>query len=278
MSTTTIITGTTHGIGLVTARELVRAGHTVVMLNRNSAIAQIVRDTMLQQSPNATVHSIQCDLASLASVRQAANQVREMAPRFDLLINNAGTVSMKHRMSIDGFELTFATNHLGPFLLTELLRPGINADGRIINVASCAHYPGTLDLGSVVNANARYVSVRAYRQSKLANVLHTFALARRLNNSGITVTCLHPGVIDSNLLPRWLRLIKPLVTKETFGIERGAQTTIKLALDSNIDHLHGKYVDEYQHIQPASALANDIALQEALWAASEQWTRAANSA
>jgi NAD(P)-dependent dehydrogenase (short-subunit alcohol dehydrogenase family) len=268
-----VITGTTHGIGLVTARALVRAGHSVVMLCRNLPAANTFRNTLHQQFPHCDVHVVQCDLASLASVRAAADVVLTKFPRLDQLINNAGIVSMRNRMSTDGFELTFATNHLGPFLLTELLHPTINSGGRILNVASCAHHAGTIDFGTIKAMPTRNNSLSAYRQSKLANVLHTFALARRLTHRGIYVACIHPGVINSNLLPPWLRLIKPWFSKQMFGIERGAQTTIQLALTEDISRFHGQYVNEYQQIEVASSLANSVALQEALWSASYEWTR-----
>lgn len=272
MSRIAVITGTTHGIGQVTARELAQAGCTVIMLCRNVPAAEAVRHDILQVAPGAHIHVVSCDLASLSSVRTAALTVRQQFEQIDLLINNAGMVSTRQRMSVDGFELVFATNHLGPFLLTELLRPAINASGRIINVASVVHYRGQLDLDSVTNPKARYRSIAAYAQSKLANVLHTFALAQRLKDTSITVNCLHPGVVASNLLPRWLRIIKPLFTPVTFDNERGAQTTLTLALSDSVVNISGQYFNEYGVPQTASSLANNISLQESLWSASEQWT------
>jgi NAD(P)-dependent dehydrogenase (short-subunit alcohol dehydrogenase family) len=175
-------------------------------------------------------------------------------------------------MSADGFELTFATNHLGPFLLTELLRDRMVAGGRIINLASRAHYRGQLNLDEVADARARYSAVAAYARSKLANVLHTFALARRVAGAGVTANCGHPGVVATNLLPRWLRIVKPLISRPVFDAQRGARTTLYLALSDEARMLNGSYVDEHQHIQAASPLANDIQLQERLWEASARWT------
>src|SRR5262249_14554749 len=157
--------------------------------------------------PEAAVHAVRCDLASLASVRASAREVLGQFDRIALLINNAGIVSTRHQMSADGFELVFATNHLGPFLLTQLLLE--RGTGRIITVSSRSHYEGKLDLARITDPRARYGAREAYAQSKLANVLHTFALARRLARTGITANCLHPGVVATNLLPRWLRIIKP---------------------------------------------------------------------
>jgi NAD(P)-dependent dehydrogenase (short-subunit alcohol dehydrogenase family) len=256
----------------VTSRELARAGKTVVMLCRNVAAAGAVRDEILKEVPRAQVEVIRCDLASLASVREAASAVRRDYPPFGILVNNAGIVSTRRRTSADGFELTFATNHLGPFLLTALLSDHLDTAARIVMVASQVHFSGHLDLDSVTDGRARYRPTAAYARSKLANVMHTFALARRLGGRGISVNCLHPGVVTTNLLPPWLRVIKPLFTRETFDVERGARTTRYLALDQGVTGVTGRYFDEYQLPRPASTLANDVAMQEMLWTASAEWT------
>jgi NAD(P)-dependent dehydrogenase (short-subunit alcohol dehydrogenase family) len=269
-----VITGTTHGIGRVTSRELARAGKTVVMLCRDVRAASVVRDEIMRHSPRARVEVVRCDLASLASVREAAAAVRRDYPPLGLLVNNAGMVSTRHRTSVDGFELTFATNHLGPFLLTALLSNHLDKAARIIMTASRIHYRGRLDLAAVTDARARYGATAAYARSKLANVMHTFALARRMAGTGICVNCLHPGVVATNLLPRWLRVIKPLLTRVVFDAERGARTTVHLALDQSIAAATGRYFDEYQLPRAASPLANDVELQESLWNTSAVWTGA----
>jgi NAD(P)-dependent dehydrogenase (short-subunit alcohol dehydrogenase family) len=174
-------------------------------------------------------------------------------------------------MSVDGFELTFATNHLGPFLLTRLLLDRMSDAGRIISVSSRVHYQGKLDLARIADPKARYDSRGAYARSKLANVLHTFALARRLAATRVTANCLHPGVVATNLLPRWLQIIKPLISPVIFDAERGARTTLYLALSGDVTGVSGRYFDENQAVQPAAAVANDLELQEALWQASERW-------
>jgi retinol dehydrogenase 12 len=265
-----VITGTTHGIGRVTSRALARSRYTVVMLCRDYDAAIRERQAILAETPDAAVHGVRCDLASLRSVREAARTVRSDFGRIDLLINNAGMVSTRQRMSVDGFELTFATNHLGPFLLTQLLLDCMSDDGRIVTVASRVHYKGKLDLARIADPKARYGAQAAYAQSKLANVLHTFALARRLAATRITVNCLHPGVVATNLLPRWLQLIKPLISR-VIDAERGSRTTLFLAISSDVAGVSGRYFDENQAVQPAAAAANDVELQEALWQASERW-------
>jgi NAD(P)-dependent dehydrogenase (short-subunit alcohol dehydrogenase family) len=269
-----VITGTTHGIGRVASRELACAGKTVVMLCRDVTAAGAVRDEIRRHAPGARVEVVRCDLSSLASVREAAAAVRRDYAPIGLLINNAGMVSTRRRTSAEGFELTFATNHLGPFLLTALLSDHLDKAARIVMVASRSHFRGRLDLAAVTNARARYGATAAYAQSKLANVMHTFALARRMAGTDITVNCLHPGVVATNLLPRWLRAIKPFITPVMFDAERGARTSIYLALDPSVAGITGCYFDEYQLPHAASPLANDLELQESLWRMSAEWTRA----
>ena len=271
MADIAVITGTTHGIGRVTARELARAGYAVVMLCRNQPAALAVREEILRVVAGASIDVIPCDLASFTSVREAAASVLEHCSEIRLLVNNAGITTMRRQQSVDGFELNFATNHLGPFLLTELLRGRMAAPGRIINVASRVHLRGGLNLAGVRSLSGRFNPLAAYAQSKLANVLHTFALARRLAGTAVTVNCLHPGVVASNLLPSWLRVIKPLLSPQMFDLERGAQTTLYLALSDAVMHESGKYFDEFNAVQPALAASGDIALQEALWEASMRW-------
>ena len=267
-----VITGTTHGIGTVTSFGLARAGYTVVMLCRNIPAATALAQQIVQQAPGSDVQLVPCDLASLASVRAAAHEVLERHPRIDRLINNAGIVSTWHRFSVDGHELTFATNYLGPFLLTRLLLPALAPDARIINVSSKVHYRGRLDLDSVDNPRSGYNSIAAYSRSKLANVLDTFALARRFAGTGITVNCLHPGVVATNLLPGWLNFIRPLFRRSILTPEQCARTTLYLALDDRAGALHGEYLDEHQRVQPAATAAHDRLLQEQLLTRSARWT------
>ncbi len=271
MSGVALITGTTHGIGRVTSFELARSGARVLMLCRDVRAGEAVREEITSRVPAASVQVLACDLASLDSVRHCAASVRRESPRLRLLINNAGTVSVAHRMSVDGYELTFATNHLGPFLLTNLLSGHPEEGARIVNVASRAHFRGRMDLGDIDNPRARYHSAAAYARSKLANVLWTFALARRLAGSGVSVNCLHPGVVASNLLPWWLRLVKPFISRPIFDVERGAHTTLFLALAPEVAGQSGLYFDEYQVPRAASALARDVGVQESLWQTSSRW-------
>jgi NAD(P)-dependent dehydrogenase (short-subunit alcohol dehydrogenase family) len=273
LSEVAVITGTTHGIGRVTARELARAGRSVVMLCRDVHAGRIVREEILAELPRASLHVVECDLASLRSVREGAAVVRRDFPAIALLINNAGMVSVRHRRSVDGFELTFATNHLGPFLLTQLLLDRMTSTARIINVASRAHLRGRADFEAIADPRAPYHSVAAYARSKLANVVYTFALARRLSGTRLCTNCLHPGVVASNLLPLWLRIVKPLIST-VIDVERGSRTTLHLALSTSVAGMTGRYFDEHQNPTPASPLAADVEVQETLWRMSALWTGA----
>jgi NAD(P)-dependent dehydrogenase (short-subunit alcohol dehydrogenase family) len=266
-----VITGTTHGIGQVTAYELARAGLQVVMLCRDLEAGKAVRDDIMERVQHGAVAVLPCDLANLNSVRLCTDRIRHKFGRIQVLINNAGIVSMRHQLSVDGFELTFATNYLGPFLLTGLLLKHMEPTGRIVTVASKAHVQGRLDLDSVTDLYPRYSPTAAYARSKLANVLHSFALARHLAGTGITANCLHPGVVATNLLPRWVRAVKPLVSRVTFDPVRGARTTLKLALSDEVAGVSGQYFDEHGEAHCAAPMAEDIHLQARLWATSVRW-------
>lgn len=272
---TAVVTGSTHGIGLVTARELARAGWRVLMLVRDPALGAQVQAAIGAAAPGSRVEVVRCDLASLASVRAAADEVAQRAPRLQLLVNNAGTVSLRQAFTTDGFERVFAVNHLGPFLLTERLRPALAAGAQVINVASCVHAQATLDLGAVEGhaRHPRYRAQAAYAQSKLANVLHALALARQ----GVRANALHPGIVHTHLLPWWLDRLKPLVRRGMVDAAQGARSTLFLALDPRAAALSGAYVDERQRVVAPAPLARSQALQDALWAASERWVAPFNA-
>jgi len=271
------ITGTTHGIGTVTAREIARAGYTVVMGCRDSARGEAVRSDIVAVTGNADVHVLRVDLADQHSIRACAAALLERFAALHLLVNNAGMMSAKRVLTADGQESMFATNHLGPYLLTRLLLDRLRAcaPARIVVVASRAHMRSTLDLDDLPLAHG-FSAFSAYGRSKLANVLFTRALARRLAGSGVTVNCLHPGVVATNIVPsnspilRWLSpLAKPFMLSEA----RGARTSLKLALDATLDGVSGGYFDENGVAREPSAQARDDALGERLWAVSATLTQ-----
>ena len=271
MAPVAVITGTTHGIGRVTALGLASAGYHVVMLCRDLPASQRTAEGIRTQAPGATIDSVYCDLAQLDTVRVAADRIIENCPPPSLLINNAGIATLRSRRTAAGMDYNFAVNHLGHFLLTELLRPRLAPAARIIIVASRAHFRGALDLAAVADPHERIGATHSYARSKLANVMHCLALARRLAGSDRSVNCLHPGVVATNLLPGWLVRIKRLLGSTMFDAERGAATTLHLALSPDVAGTSGRYFDECGVAQASSALSQDVALQEALWQRSLAW-------
>ena len=270
-----LITGATSGIGAVTAREMANAGFHVVMACRDLTRATTVRDELRERCNTERIDILECDLASLASVRKTTETYLATWQRLDVLINNAGIMPLGFQRSEDGFELTFATNHLGPFLLTNLLLPLIeqSAPGRVVNVASRAHQRGVLDLESVAGDGSRHNDMRSYSHSKLANVMFTLALAQRLESHDVTCNCLHPGVVATNIIPQgnWLgiagKLLKPFMLSE----ERGAETSLFLALSDEVTGQSGGYYDEHKRLKQPSETAGDRDSQEYLWTKSSQW-------
>lgn len=256
------------------------------MLVRDVHAGERLREQLIAHTPGAQVAVLPCDLASLASVRAAAQTLCASSPggeparHIDRLIHNAGTVALRAQATVDGHERVFATNHLGPFLLNELLLDRLSPQARVIIIASCAHEqvrqlsPDALE--ALINPNTRPWRAReAYARSKLANLLWALALARRLTHDpagrGITVHAVHPGIVHTHLLPLWLRVLKPLVRRDMISAEEGARTPLHLALDPGAGALHGCYMDERQQWAMPSVLARDEALQDALYRASRRW-------
>jgi len=268
-----VITGTTHGIGRVTALEMARAGCRLIMLCRNEPLARDVAAQVRSAAPQARVDVLACDLAHLPTIRRAALVLRERFGPIDRLILNAGIATMSNQRTAAGLDLNFAVNHLGHFLLVELLRDQMAAGGRIITVASRAHFRGRLDLDAVADPAEKIRATASYARSKLANVLHSLALARQLEGSGVTANCLHPGVVATHLLPPWVQRIQRLVRRQMFDEQRGAQTTLHLALSGEVAACNGLYFDEEARPQRPSKRALDADLQEALWRRSREWVR-----
>ncbi len=242
------------------------------MLCRNTALSQEVAAGIRAQVPGATVDTVQCDLANLHSVRLAAEAVRRHHDSIDRLILNAGMAALSRQRTSSGMDLNFAVNHLGHFLLTELLRDRMAAEGRIITVASRAHFRGNLNLEDVADPQERISTTASYARSKLANVLHSFALARQFSGSSVSVNCLHPGIVATHLLPGWVRIIQRVIRGQMFDEVRGARPTLYLALSPDAASMSGRYFDENATPEPASSLAQDVSLQDALWQRSLEWT------
>ena len=272
---TVLITGGTNGIGKVTALELAKAGATVVIIGRSaSKTAQTITE-IKQQSGSQSVESIIADLSSLAEVRRAAAEFKARYNRLDVLINNAGAVFAQRQQTVDGYEMTFALNHLAYFLLTNLLLDTLKASApsRIVNVSSDAHKGAKLNFDDLQHQQSYGMGgFSVYSKSKLANILFTYELARRLQGTGVTVNVLHPGFVASGFgrnnggLMRW---IMPVIQR-FFAIseEQGAQTSIYLASSPEVEGVSGKYFDKSKAI-PSSPESYDEAAQKRLWTVSE---------
>jgi NAD(P)-dependent dehydrogenase (short-subunit alcohol dehydrogenase family) len=272
-----LVTGANSGIGKATALGLARRGATVVMVCRSSRKGEVARKEIQEISGNANVDLLVADLSSQQAIRQLAQDFQQRYTHLHVLVNNAGSVFPRRQISLDGIEMTFALNHLAGFLLTNLLLDTIKASvpARIVNVSSESHAYGFIDLDDL-QGKRNYKLMRAYGQSKLANVLFTYALARRLEGTSVTVNCLHPGRVATNIwtrpLPNWLHFLR--IIAYLFGIssERGALTSIYLASSPEIEGITGKYFDKCRAI-PSVKISYDQDVQERLWRISEEWTR-----
>lgn len=266
-----LITGTTHGIGLVTARALAVDGYQVVMGCRNVARANALRTRLIDETGNPDIQVLGCDLANLDSVRGALAQFQQQFQRLDLLINNAGTMISQFQTNGNGLELTFAANYLGPWLLTRGLLDSLVASGsaRIVTVASTIHYRGRLDLDALSHETGRnYSGMKAYARSKLGNVMATLTQAELLQNTAVTANCLHPGVVASNIAADanvFLRMGMKLAAPFMLSPERGAATSLFLARDESASRISGRYFDQHQQIAEPAARALDAADRQALW-------------
>ncbi len=266
---TVVVTGATRGIGLQASLALARRGARVVIVGRDrartaSAVAEVEAGIGSKQ-----VSSLLCDFCSQASIRELAEAVRSSCPRLDVLVNNAGGVNKARRLTGDGIETTFAVNHLGPFLLTNLLFDRIrgSAPARVVTVASIGHRHGKLDFDDL-GYQRGYSIMRAYTRSKLANVLFAAELARRLAGSGVTSNSVHPGSVDTNIwsgAPLWAKPIIALLFRPSFiSAEKGASYVVDLAARPDLADVTGKYFEEGRMVDPAPA-ARDEALARRLW-------------
>ncbi len=268
---TVLITGATNGIGKATALELARKGANIIFTARNPQRGDRVRAEIAHHSNGGSVTMLECNLASLHSVNTLCDNILRRTSALHILINNAGVWETSRRLSHDGIELMFAVNHLAPYLLTRRLLPLLknSAPARIINVASRAHERATLDLNDP-EMKVHFRHSMAYGQSKLMNILFTRDLAEELRGSRVTVNCLHPGVIATNLFhtfPKPLVWLGKLFLKSP---EEGAKTTIHLATAQSIDHITGEYFVDSQVAQ-VSPLAADMQKARDLRAISEAY-------
>ncbi|XP_062404616.1 retinol dehydrogenase 12-like isoform X1 [Sardina pilchardus] len=272
---TVLITGANTGIGKETAVDMARRGARVILACRDMGRANRAADEVRKQSGNGNVVVKQLDLASLKSVRALAADVKANEERLDILINNAGIMMCPKWKTEDGFEMQFGVNHLGHFLLTNSLLDLLkkSAPSRVVNVSSLAHRKGKMHFDDI-HLDKDYEPFKSYRQSKLANILFTRELARRLSGTGVTAYSLHPGLIRTELgrhvtqsLPLWkLIMYSPLMLLRPFikSCEEGAQTTIYCAVDESLQNINGLYYSDCAPKQPELQACDDAAAMK-LW-------------
>jgi len=275
---TVVVTGGNSGIGFETAAALAAMGARVVVTARNADKGRAAVAAIAQRAGgDAQVQLVVFDLADLSSVRRGAAEILEQAPRLDVLVNNAGLVLSERAETVDGFEATLATNHLGPFLLTNLLlgRIRVSAPARIVNVASTAHNAARMGMPfDDLQSEKKYATMRVYGQSKLANILFTLELARRLEGSGVTANSLHPGTVRTGygadgdargLLAFGIKISAPFFLSPA----KGARTSVYLASDPEVAEVSGQYFVKCKAKQP-KRWARDPEAARRLWQVSEE--------
>ena len=268
---TVVITGATRGIGRETALALAHKGAKISLLVRDRALGEkVVKELVEAGAPAADLFV--ADFASLKDLRRAAAELLAAHPTIDVLINNAGAIFMERAVTVDGYERTFAVNHLAYFQLTTLLLDALKRAGtaRIVSVSSEAHRRARLDFDDLM-CERRYAGFLAYGRSKLANILFTRELARRLEGTGVTANCLHPGVIGSNFgrnnraFGVLMKIASPFLSSEADG----AKTTVFLATSPSVEGVTGKYFKKSRECRPTRAALDDTTPAR-LWKASEE--------
>lgn len=272
-----VVTGASSGVGKAAAARLAERGATVLMICRSRERGQTALSEIQEETGNRAVELRLADLGSLGHVRELGETLSAELDRLDFLINNAGVYRSRLELTEDGFERTMAVNHLAHFLLTHLLIDRLRAaSGRVVNVSSGSHRSGKLDrapLQSILRGEGRYRGLQAYSDSKLANVLFTFELARRFE-SIITANALHPGVLatriwnqNHNAPSLFMRLFKPLMGSPKVG----GDAAVRLATDPQLTHVTGKYFDKEKESRAAD-MAYDRDLAHRLWQVSAELT------
>jgi len=242
-----IVTGANSGMGKIIATDLANKSAILIMVCRVKDKPHVALKEIVGKTKNPNIDLMVTDLSSQKEVRELANKIKEKYPKIDILINNAGCMSFGYVETTEGIETTFATNHLASFLLTNLLLDNLKASekARIINIASEASKTGKINFKDI-NLKNEYSVFKAYAQSKLANIIFTYELARKLNNhKNITVNCVHPGIIPNTKLGKgskmFARYIESIPKSLILTPEEGAETTIWLACSKDVENITGKY-------------------------------------
>lgn len=271
---TFIVTGANTGIGKITATELAKQGHHVILACRSKDKTEAVLAEIRRDVPAANVEFVQLDLGDLASVRACAKALLDRNIPIHGLINNAGLAGARGKTK-DGFEVQFGTNHLGHYLFTRLLLDRIVESGpaRIVNVSSASHYRAKgIDWDSLQSPTKTVTAMDEYSVSKLANVLFTKELARRLDGTKVTTYAVHPGVVATDV---WRKVPGParwLIKKFMITPEEGAQSSLRCATDPALASETGKYYDVGGKERRPARLADDADLAQKLWTKSAEWT------
>lgn len=271
---TALVSGATSGIGFETALGLARRGAHVVLGARSRSRGQRAVQAIAESVRGARAEFVLGDLSSLSEVRRFAHDFREQYARLDILVNNVGGLFLGRQTSAEGLEMTFALNHLSYFLLTELLQPMLieSAPARIVNVSSEAHRNASINFDDL-NLTRRYFGWTAYGQSKLANVLFTYELARRLEGSGVTANALHPGFVRTGLGTKntspLLRILVWLIFRMGMSPRQGAQTSLLLAASPEVEGVSGEYYSVERRVR-SSRRSYDEAAAQRLWDISQE--------
>ena len=261
--TVVVITGATRGIGRAAAVELAKRGADVVVVGRERERVDEAARAARAAGGGSSVHTQVADLTSMASVRSLAAELRDRHPRIDVLANNAGALFATRKLTAEGFERTFALNHLAPFLLTNLLLDRLDG-GRVVTTASDAHTGGRLDLDDLQSERS-YAAMRVYGTTKLCNILFTRELAKRA--AGVHANCLHPGVVRTGFGKNENGIWKVLTTIAgpfMKSPERGARSLVWLVTSEDAAGLDGEYVED-EHVATPNAQARDDDLARGLW-------------
>ncbi len=270
-----VITGANSGIGKVIARELAALEATVVMVCRSRERGEAALGEIIEKTGNRDVHLVVGDLSSLSDIRRFAAGLGKAYPKIDLLVNNAGAINDSRTETADGYETTFAVNHLGYFLLTDILLKNLKNAGkaRIVNVASEASRTGSFHFDDL-NLKKGYTPWKAYCQSKLANIAFTYELAERLRGTGVTANCMHPGGVHTNFgrgLTGFMGGVMTLFGRFMRTPEKGADTAVWLATSPLLEGTSGKYFHDRKEIR-SKAVTYDKEVRRKLWEISEAMT------